>query len=65
MSHDTIADMAIKSAPPVTVAAANIAGMPIPELVQWATLIYLVMLIGHKGWQIYKEFKGRSCEPID
>lgn len=61
MAHDTVADMTIKSAPPIGVAVANVAGMPVPELVQWATLIYLVLLIGHKGWQIYKEFRtGRA-----
>ena len=57
MTHDTVADMAVKSAPPATVVVADMAGMQVPQLVQWLTLIYLLMLVGHKGWQIYKEFR--------
>lgn len=61
MTHDTAAYMTVKSAPPATVVVADMVGMQVPEIVQWLTLIYLVMLVGHKGWQIYKEFRsGRS-----
>jgi hypothetical protein len=41
-----IATEAAKASPPVAVAGATIAGMPINDLVLWVTLIYLVLQIG-------------------
>lgn len=41
-----IATEAAKASPPVAVAGATIAGMPINDLVLWATLVYLVLQIG-------------------
>ena len=41
-----IAAEAAKASPPVAVAGATVAGMPINDLVLWATLIYLVLQIG-------------------
>lgn len=46
-----------KVAPPVTVSLATVAGYQVSELVLWATLIYTVLMIGHKMYQIYKEVK--------
>lgn len=46
-----------KSAPPVTVSLATVAGYQVSELVLWATLIYTVLLIGHKLYIIYKDIK--------
>lgn len=58
---ETGAAMAAKAAPPVAVSAAGIAGMPIAEWVQWATLIYLAVMIGHKCWSWHREWrKGRE-----
>lgn len=53
--------MAAKATPPLTVVGVKLAGMPVADWVQWATLIYVLMMIGHKGWHIYKEWKtGRE-----
>jgi hypothetical protein len=41
-----LATEAAKASPPVAVAGATIAGMPVNNLVLWATLIYLVLQIG-------------------
>ena len=35
-----------KASPPVAVAGATVAGMPINDLVLWVTLIYLALQIG-------------------
>ena len=40
-----IAAEAAKAAPPVTVAGATVAGLPVNELILWATLVYLVVQI--------------------
>jgi hypothetical protein len=46
-----------KVAPPITVSLATVAGYQVGELVLWATLIYTVLMICHKCYQIYKEVK--------
>lgn len=40
-----------------TISTANIMGFSLPEVINVATVIYLVLLISHKGWQMYKEWK--------
>lgn len=65
MQHQQTAESlgaaAVKLSPPATVATASVAGMPISELVLWATLVYTVLMICHKAIVIYREFKdGRS-----
>ena len=56
-STETVAAVASKVAPPVTISLATVAGVQVSELVLWATLIYTVLMIGHKCWQIVKEVK--------
>ena len=46
-----------KVAPPVTVSLATVAGYQVSEVLLWATLIYTVLMIFHKLYQIYKEVK--------
>jgi hypothetical protein len=46
--------LAAKSAPPVSVSLATVAGMPVSDLVLWCTLIYTVLLIGHKLLMIWR-----------
>ena len=46
-----------KAAPPVTISLATVAGYQVSELVLWATLIYTILMIGHKMYQIYKDIK--------
>lgn len=47
-----------KATPPASVSLATLAGYQISELVLWATLIYTVLMIGHKVITIYKDLKG-------
>ena len=54
---ETITAVAAKVAPPATVSLATVAGYQVSELVLWATLIYTVLMIGHKVYQIYKDVK--------
>lgn len=58
-SAETVGAIVAKVAPPATVSLATIAGYQVSELVLWATLIYTVLLISHKLWQIIKELKGK------
>ena len=46
-----------KVAPPLTVSLATVAGVSVSEILVWATLVYTVLMIGHKIFQIYKELK--------
>lgn len=47
----------------VTVSTLNIAGVGIPDLINYGTFIYLLLLIVHKGWKMYKEWKtGNASE---
>jgi hypothetical protein len=50
-----------KLAPPATVSIATVAGYQVSELLLWATLIYTVIMIGHKIYQIYKEIREPEC----
>jgi hypothetical protein len=52
---DTAAAIAAKAAPPVGVSLATVAGYQVSELVLWATLVYTILMIGHKVYQIYLE----------
>ena len=55
---ETTLAIAAKAAPPATVSIATLAGFPVSEILVWATLIYTVLMIGHKLWQIYKDIKA-------
>jgi len=54
---ETATALAAKVAPPATVSLATVAGFQVSELVLWATLIYTVLMIGHKLYQIYKDLQ--------
>ena len=56
-SKETVAALAVKSTPPVTVSIASICGYPVSDVLVWATLIYTLLLIIQKIYQIYKEVK--------
>lgn len=55
---ETGAGIVAKAAPPVSVTVATVAGYSVSDLVLWATLIYTVLMIAHKLYQIYKDVKG-------
>jgi hypothetical protein len=52
---ETGAALVAKAAPPAGVSIATIAGVQVSEVLLWATLIYTVLMIGHKLYQIYKD----------
>jgi hypothetical protein len=56
-NKETLAAVAVKSAPPVTVSIASICGYPVSDVLVWATLVYTCLLIVQKVYQIYKEVK--------
>lgn len=47
----------------VTVSAINMVGMDLPFLINVGTALYLFLLIVHKGWKMYKEWKTGKHEP--
>lgn len=47
-----------KAAPPATVSIVTLAGVQVSEILLWATLIYTVLMIGHKVWQIIKDVRS-------
>lgn len=42
----------------VTVASANYLGIGVPEFINYAMAAYLVLVIIHKVFQMYKDFKA-------
>lgn len=56
---ETGAVVVAKTAPPVTVSIATLAGYNVSELLVWATLIYTVIMIAHKLYTIVVEVRGR------
>jgi hypothetical protein len=62
--HATESGIAIaaKAAPPVSVSIASVAGVQVSEILLWATLIYTVLMIGHKVYVIYKDVREDRCE---
>lgn len=66
-SHQTAAEsagtMLAKAAPPASVSIATIAGVPVSELVLWATLVYTVLMICHKSMAIWRDLRcGPHCD---
>ncbi len=49
--------MLAKAAPPAGVSAATMMGMPVSELVLWATLLYTILMIVHKVMAIWRDMK--------
>ncbi len=47
--------MVAKAAPPIAVIGAQFAGFDIPNAIQVLTLIYVVLMLVHKIWQMGRE----------
>lgn len=47
--------MAAKAMPPISVSIATIYGIQVSEILLWATLIYTLLMIGHKVIAIWKD----------
>ena len=59
MKIETIPDTVV-AAPPVGVVAASVFGVPIQTWVLWLNLIYILLAIGWKLRNIYKESTNGS-----
>jgi hypothetical protein len=57
--EETTAAVAAKSAIPVGVSLATFMGYPVSDLLVWLTLIYTFLLIIHKMWLMYKDFRKK------
>jgi len=57
--EETTAAVAAKAALPVGVSLATIFGMQVSDLLMWMTLIYTMLLIVHKVWLMYKDFRKK------
>lgn len=55
--QETTAAVAAKSALPVGVSVATIFSVQVSDVLVWMTLIYTVLLIIHKVWLMYKDFR--------
>jgi len=55
--EETTAAAAAKAALPVGVSVATIFGVQVSDVLVWMTLIYTVLLIIHKVWIMYKDFR--------
>lgn len=49
--------MVAKSLPPASVSIATVAGIHVSELVLWATLIYTLLMICHKGLSLWRNLR--------
>ncbi len=58
-------EMIVKSSAPVGVSVITICGFQIPDLVQLATLVYVVVMIAYKAWHWRLESKGYKIKPED
>lgn len=54
---ESVGVMAAKAAPPATVSIATLLGIPVSDLVLWATLFYTVLMIVHKAMAIWKDMQ--------
>jgi hypothetical protein len=54
---ETATALVTKASPPITISLATVAGYQVSELVLWATLIYTILMISHKLYQIYSDVK--------
>jgi hypothetical protein len=59
-NYTTISDELVKISPPAAVGGFALFGIPLPELIQIGTLIYLVFIIVDKGYALFRKFKDRG-----
>jgi hypothetical protein len=57
--EETTAAVAAKSAIPVGVSLATFMGYPVSDLLVWLTLIYTFLLIVHKLYLMYCDFRKK------
>lgn len=59
---DNLGTMIAKAAPPASVSIFTLAGVPLSDLVLLLTAIYTVMMILHKAWQMWRDFRGGKSD---
>jgi len=57
--EETTAAAAAKAALPVGVSVATVFGVQVSDVLVWMTLIYTILLIIHKVWIMYKDFRKK------
>lgn len=65
MNSDVIVDTAkdlAKAAPPTLVTGGLLAGLNVTSWIQWATLIYLTLMIGWQLFKFWQVFRGKRPE---
>lgn len=60
---EPVTAIATKVAPPVAVVSAHAAGITLPEAVQILTGIYVGLMIVHKLWHMWVEWKTGKVQP--
>lgn len=60
---ETGVTMTAKATPPLAVVGANLAGIPVSDWVQYVTLAYVVVMLAHKVWSWYREWKPKRRAP--
>jgi len=62
-------DLSARAAPPAAAAVvgADFAGFTVPALIQFFTLVWIILVVVHKAWHLWKEWKSgkESTEPED
>ena len=56
-NHEPAAAVVAKAALPVGVSIATIFGYPVSDVLVWCTLIYTLLMIVHKVYLMYKDFR--------
>ena len=61
MTHDqeTTAAITAKAALPVGVSLATVFGYQVSDILMWMTLIYTMLLIIHKVYLMYRDFRKK------
>lgn len=57
--HETSVAIAAKSALPVGISLATFMGYQVSDILMWMTLIYTILLIIHKVYLMYKDFRKK------
>jgi hypothetical protein len=55
--HEPTTAIVAKAALPVGVSIATVFGYPVSDVLVWCTLIYTLLMIVHKVYLMYKDFR--------
>lgn len=57
INTETVAELSVRVGPPGAVAVANAVGIDVPGLINLVMLAYLSVLLAHKLWTIFKDWR--------